>query len=53
MTQDKNNSINSILQHGSFVDNNCYVVFPVSQIVQMECSYHFLRYKVLEKLKYF
>ena len=30
MTQNKNDSINSILQHGRVVDKNCYVVFPVS-----------------------
>ena len=28
MTQYKNNSINSILQHGHVVDNNCCVVLP-------------------------
>ena len=28
MNQSKNDSINSILQHGRFVDNNCCVVFP-------------------------
>ena len=28
MTQNKNDSINSILQHGRVVDNNCFVVFP-------------------------
>ena len=26
--ENKNNSINSILQHGRVVDNNCCVVFP-------------------------
>ena len=31
MTQDKNESINSILQHGHVVDNNCCVVFPTSR----------------------
>ena len=30
MNQNKNDSINSILQHGGVVDNNCSVVFPVS-----------------------
>ena len=53
MTQNKNDSINSILQHGCVVDNNYCVVFPtsrfpylipVSQIVQ-EGSYHLLSYK--------
>ena len=54
MTQNKNNSINSILQHGRVVCKNCCVVFPtsgfpytdpVSQRVQMEGSYHLLSYK--------
>ena len=30
MTQNKNNSINSILQHGRVVDQNCCGVFPTS-----------------------
>ena len=53
MTQNKNDSINSILQHGSVVDKNlCSIsyfrisVFDlVSQTVQMEGSYHLLSYK--------
>ena len=31
MTQNKNDSINSILQDGRVVDNNCCVVFPTSR----------------------
>ena len=31
MTQNKNDSINSILQHGRVVDKICYVVFPTSK----------------------
>ena len=31
MTQNKNDSINSILQHGRVVDKNCCVVFPTSR----------------------
>ena len=31
MTQNKNDSINAILQHGRAVDNNCSVVFPTSR----------------------
>ena len=31
MTQNKNVSINAILQHGHAVDNNCCVVFPTSR----------------------
>ena len=30
MTQNKNDSINSILQHGRVVDKNCCGVFPTS-----------------------
>ena len=30
MTQNKNDSINSILQHGRIVEKNCFVVFPTS-----------------------
>ena len=30
MTQNKNHSINSILQHGRVVDKNSCVVFPTS-----------------------
>ena len=29
MTQNKKDSLNSILQHGRVVDNNCCVVFPI------------------------
>ena len=54
MTQNKNDSTNSILRHGRVVDNNCCVVFPtsrfpylihVSQLVQIDGSYHLLSYK--------
>ena len=31
MTQNKNDSINSLLQHGHVVDNDCCVVFPTSK----------------------
>ena len=30
ITQNKNDSINSILQYGRLVDKNCCVVFPAS-----------------------
>ena len=58
MTQNKNDSIKSILQHGRVVNKNCCVVFPtsgfpyVSQIVQMEGSDHLRSYKDYEQLKY-
>ena len=54
ITYDENDSINLVLQHGRVVDNSCCVVFPsvkisifdpVSQILQMEGSYHLLSYK--------
>ena len=31
MNQNKNDSINSILQHGCVVNSNCYVLFPTSR----------------------
>ena len=43
MTQNKNDLINSILQHGR-VDFQISRFDPVSQIVQMEGSYHLLGY---------
>ena len=30
MTQNKNDSINSVLQHGRVVDKNCCIAFPIS-----------------------
>ena len=53
VTQNENDSINSILQYDRVVDNNCCVVFPtrififypVFQIVQIGGSYHLLSYK--------
>ena len=31
VTQNQNDSINAILQHGCVVDNNCCVIFPSSR----------------------
>ena len=31
ITKNKNHSINSVLQYGRVVDNNCCVVFPTSR----------------------
>ena len=31
ITQNKNNSISSMLQHGRVVDNSCCLVFPTSR----------------------
>ena len=47
MTQNKNDSINSILQHGceSIVYFRISIPDPVSQTVQMERSFHLLNYK--------
>ena len=47
MTQNKNDSINSILQHGrgSIFYFRISIFDPVSQAVQMEGSYHLLSYK--------
>ena len=36
MTQNKNDSINSILQHGHNVDKNCCAVFPTSGLPDNE-----------------
>ena len=51
MTQNKNDSINSILQHGRLVEKNCCVVFPTSGFPylilrprQCKCS-HLLSFK--------
>ena len=43
-TQNKNDSINSALQHGRVVDKNC-LFDPVCQTVQIEGRYHLLGYK--------
>ena len=47
ITQNKNDSINSILQHGrgSVSYFRISISDPVSQTVQMEGSYHLLSYK--------
>ena len=47
MTQNKNDSINSILHHGRGSISYFWIsIFdPVSQTVQMERSYHLLTYK--------
>ena len=42
MTQNKIDSINSILLYGHVVDNNCCVVFSVSQIVQRKVATTYL-----------
>ena len=42
MTQNKIDSINSVLLYGHAVDNNYCVVFPVSQIVQRKIATTYL-----------
>ena len=42
MTQNKIDSINSVLLYGRVVDNNCCVVFPVSQRVQRKVATTYL-----------
>ena len=37
MTQNENDSINSILQHGRVVDNNLCVVFPIKDFHISSC----------------
>ena len=53
MTQNKNDSINSVLQHGQVVVRNCWrsisefrisIFDTVSQTVQIEGCYHLLSY---------
>ena len=54
MTQNKNDSINSILQHarGSVSDFRISIFDPVYQTVQMKGSYHLLSYKDYKQLKH-
>ena len=35
MTENKNDSINSILQHGRVAGNNCCAVFPTSRFAYL------------------
>ena len=46
MTQNKNDSINSILQHGRVVDNNCFVVFPTLRYPYFILSPRWCKWKV-------
>ena len=46
MTQNKNDSINSILQHGRVVDKNCCVVFPTSGFPYLILCLRQYRWKV-------
>ena len=46
MTQNKNDSINSILQHGRVVDKNCCVVFPTSGFAHLTLCLRQFKWKV-------
>ena len=46
MTQNKNDSINSTLQHGCVVDNNCCVVFPTSTFPHLTLYPRYCKWKV-------
>ena len=46
MTQNKNDSINSILQHGRIVDNNCYLLFPTSRFPYLILCRRWCKWKV-------
>ena len=46
MTQNKNDSINSILQYGRVVDKNCCVVFPTSLIPYLTLCPRHSKWKV-------
>ena len=46
MTQNKNDSINSILQHGRVVDKNCCVVFPTSGFTYLTLCLRQFKWKV-------
>ena len=54
ITQNKNDSINSILPHGHGSRSyfRIYIFGPVSQTMQIEGSYHLLSYKDQEQLKH-
>ena len=46
MTQNKNDSINSILQLGRVVDKNCCVLFPTSRFPYLTLSSRQCKWKV-------
>ena len=46
MTENKNDSINSILKHGRVVDKNCCVVFPTSILPYLTLSPRQCKWKV-------
>ena len=46
MTQDKNDSINSVLQHDRVANNNCCVVFLNSKFPYLILCYRWCKLKV-------
>ena len=46
MTQYKNDSINSIQQHGGVIDKNCYLVFPTSGFPYLTLCQRLWKWKV-------
>ena len=46
MTQNKNDSINLILQHGRVVNNNCCVVFSTSRFPYLILCSTYCKWKV-------
>ena len=46
MTQNKKDSVNSILQHGRVLDNNCCVVFPISRFSCLILCPRYCKWKV-------
>ena len=46
MTQTKNDSINSVLQHGRVVNKNCCVVFPTSGFQYLTLCHRHCKWKV-------
>ena len=56
ITQNKNDSVNSILQHGHVVDKNCCVVFPVSRfpyltLCSSQCKCHVEATSTLQSMR--
>ena len=46
MTQNKSDSMNSILQHGRVVDKNCSVAFPTSECLYLTLCPRQCKWKV-------
>ena len=46
MTQNKDDSINSLLQHGRIVNNNCCVVFTAARLTYLILCPRWCKWKV-------